>query len=419
MPQKPKKKHLIKGLFFSKKHIILFLLFVVISFEIGSLFIKNPDLQKKFTPAQSDLKKYAQNVINKCKNTPLPTSCFDKEIPKLMDYISMRDAFGVAKIVSEQYKEYTHCHVLGHELSGIETKKDPSKWKDVITQCPAAVCNNGCLHGPLLTRFNKDVLTDEQIRKIKPDLFDVCDPRGTWHPLEVETSMCYHGMGHLNMYITGADVNKSVDLCKYEGTKPNGKNYVQTCIQGVFMEIYQSLEPEDIALVKNIAQTKESVPKFCSQFTGEAWGACHRESWALYQSSLEDPKVTNKFCSYSSDALERRKCFSTVMSSITIAFLLPDNDLHKLDNFCKGLDHDQLDYCYGDAAQRLVQIDTVNTNIALGVCKIAPNNGNQCYSDMIRFGTSTFQPNSSGYKNYCGKLPAPWDKKCLNKDFSF
>ena len=249
---------------------------VAVAFII-TLAIEMPALKQK------NLKKYAEEVLTKCKNAPYRPACFDKEIPKLMDYISMQDAFGVAKIISAQDKEYTHCHVLGHYLSGRETKKDPSKWKDVVAQCPTTICNNGCLHGPLLSRFNNETLTDKQIEEIKPDLKDVCEPRGSWRPLPVEISMCYHGMGHLNMYITGADINKSIELCEYEGVKEDGKNHVQTCTQGVFMQIYQPLEPEDFALTEHLTQTKDTVSDFCDTFSGESWGACNSESWALFR----------------------------------------------------------------------------------------------------------------------------------------
>ncbi|MDP3725913.1 MAG: hypothetical protein Q8R36_01815 [bacterium] len=367
---------------------------------------------------QAGIKKYAEEVLEKCKDAPHRPSCFDREIPKLMDYISMVDAFGVAKIITEEDREYTHCHVLGHYLSGRETAKDPSKWKDVVAQCPTTICNNGCLHGPLLTRFNNEVLTEAQLEEVKSDLKDVCEPRGKWNPLEVEISMCYHGMGHLNMFITGADIEKSIKLCEYEGTKEDGRNYVQTCTQGVFMQIYQPLEPEDFALTGHLTQTQDTVSSFCNQFSGEAWSACRRESWALFRKELENPKEANKFCSYSEDPVERRTCFGTVMSNMTVVLLLEQKNLVKFKTYCDTLDLDQVKYCYGDAAVRLVQIDPRNSDLAARVCKIAPNDGEQCYGDMIQFGYTSFRENSSELKSYCKLLPAYWNQKCFAKDFS-
>jgi hypothetical protein len=198
---------------------------------------------------------FTSTILKTCASSDpnMSHACYDREIPKLMDSptnISMEDAFEVTKHIVEQDPTYAHCHVLGHKLSGKEMKKDPSKWKDVITRCPTEMCNNGCLHGSLMERFNTEYLSDAQIEQLKPDLEDVCEPRDSWHPREVERSMCYHALGHLNMYITRADINKSLELCKLIGTKPDGRNYVETCTHGVFMILYQPIEAEDIALVK-------------------------------------------------------------------------------------------------------------------------------------------------------------------------
>lgn len=383
-------------------------------FIVAELFSLSTNPNKTTLSKEQTIKDYAKSVMEKCKNASYKPSCYDKEIPKLMDVLSMRDAFGVAKVVGEYDKEYTHCHVLGHYLSGRETKKDPSKWKDVIAQCPANVCNNGCLHGPLLAKFNSETLTDKQIEQIKPDLIDVCEPRGNWHPSQEEIAMCYHGMGHLNMYATGADIRKSVRLCEEEGTKNDGRSYVQTCVQGVFMQIYQPLEAEDIALVKKLTQTKDTVLSFCNQFSGESWGACHRESWPLFNQEIQQPKGANAFCSYSQDSVERRKCYSTVMSSMTVNLLLANHDMNKFKLYCDGLDSDQVDYCYSDAANRLIQIDpSANLGFAISVCNIAPHNGDLCFSAMTFFAYGLFPPNSDELKSYCSSLPLTWKQKCL------
>lgn len=405
---------------FNKHKKLKFILAAIISLfivlEIASL-VKNTN-KNTFSQVKT-ISDYAKMVIKKCGEASYKPSCYDKEIPKLMDFLSMKDAFGVAKVVGEYDKEYTHCHVLGHYLSGRETKKDPSKWKDVIAQCPANVCNNGCLHGPLLAKFNSETLTDKQIAQIKPDLINVCEPRGSWHPSQEEIAMCYHGMGHLNMYATGANIGKSVKLCEEEGTKKDGHNYVQTCVQGVFMQIYQPLEAEDIALVKNLVQTKETVNSFCNKFSGESWGACHRESWPLYNQEIQKPQGANVFCSYSSDFAERRKCYSTVMSSMTVNLLLSKGDMSKFKLYCDGLDNDQTDYCYSDGAMRLIQIDpSSNLHLAISVCNIAPKKGDQCFTDMTRFAYGLYLPNSPELTAYCSLLPDFWKNKCLSGDLN-
>lgn len=120
---------------------------------------------------------YADDVIRRCKDEPYRPACYDKEIPKLMDVLTMEEAFEVAQAVIEKDQSYLHCHVLGHYLAGREVEKNPAARKDVIARCPATICNNGCLHGPLLKRFNKEVLDETELAALLPDLQDVCEPR--------------------------------------------------------------------------------------------------------------------------------------------------------------------------------------------------------------------------------------------------
>ena len=102
---------------------------------------------------------------------------------------------------------------------------------------------------------------------------------------------------------------------------------------------------------------------------------------------------------------------------MTVILLLDQNDMNKFKEYCDGLDNDQIEYCYGNAAVRLVQIDPVNSALAARVCAVAPENGNQCYSDMIRFGATSFRDRSSELRSYCKVLPPDWYKKCFMGDF--
>src|SRR3989344_2627856 len=249
---------------------------LMLSFAV--LFLGVVSTRSSSQPSQKQnksLEKYATELIQLCASEKYRPGCYDREIPKLMDVISMEDAFKVTKLIIDKDPSYFHCHVVGHKLAGREVKKNPAAWKDVIARCPANICNNGCLHGPFLERYNKEVLSPQEIEGLIGDLQNVCEPRGAWHPNEVERSMCYHALGHLHMYITGAEIDRALSLCQRVGVKSDGRNYVQTCTEGVFMQIYQPLEPEDFALVKGLTPTKDKVGDFCARFSGESYDACH------------------------------------------------------------------------------------------------------------------------------------------------
>ncbi len=364
---------------------------------------------------------YAQKVVEKCSKEAYTPSCYDREIPKLMDYISMEDAFAVTKLVQEQDDKYLYCHVLGHNLSRRETEKDPSKWVDVITRCPSTMCNNGCLHGSMMARYKTESLTDAQIEELKPDMKIICEPRGTWHPLPIEQSMCYHAIGHLAMYITNADLNKSADLCDLVGVKDDGRNYVQTCTQGVFMQVFQPLEPEDFTLVEKLTPKKEDVKKFCAPFKENPirFTACNIESWPLFRDELKVAKNIERFCSFSNIPFAYKTCQSAMMNLATADFAVDHDDLPKLDKFCMDFSiSERKSDCYTFIAARLMQIDPSYVNKGLEVCKYAEKRGlaKECLKLMAVYGKRTYHVGSNEFKGYCDKMPGEWKNYCLTNN---
>ena len=362
--------------------------------------------------------RYAQAVLAACKDEQFAPNCYDREIPKLMDTkgLSMEDAFAVTRLVQKEDEQYLYCHVLAHKISFRETERDIAKWKDVVARCPTTMCNNGCQHGALMRRFNAEYLTDAQIEELKPDLADVCEPRGTWNPSEVERSMCYHAIGHLAMYITEAEIPRALGVCEGVGVKSDGRNYVQTCTEGVFMSVYQPLEPEDFALVKDVTPKPEGVGAFCSPYTGLAWDACHRESWAINRAKLRTPQGLVDFCSYTNDAIARHICFGAVMNNTTVELVvITGGSADGLRTFCTGLPTGWRGHCFAYAAKRLIQIDPVYMSDAVGICTdaVAAQTGDTCFRELAWYGMFSFHKDSKELRAYCQQLPEEWRQMCI------
>ena len=411
-----------------KFRIILILIVILIAFESMALF--KPDfsfrnignsIKTNNTISNKVLADYAQQVFEKCSKESYTPSCYDKEIPKLMDYISMEDAFAVTKIIQEKDNKYLYCHVLGHNLSRRETEKDPSKWMDVITSCPSTMCNNGCLHGSMMDRYKDEYLSDSEIEELKPDMKIICEPRGTWNPLPIEQSMCYHAIGHLAMYITNADLNKASSLCEFVGKKEDGRDYVQTCTQGVFMQVFQPLEPEDFALVAKLTPKKEDVKKFCAPFKSSPikFVACNIESWPLFRNELKSPPNIERFCSFSDIPFAYKTCQSGIMNLTTSDFMVDHDEILKLDNFCMEFStNERRSECYTFTAGRLMQIDPIYVDKGLRVCQVAEKRGlaEECFRLMAVYGKRTYYKGSSEFKKYCDKMPGDWKNYCLTND---
>src|SRR6185436_3393431 len=210
-------------------------------------------------------------------------ACFDKEIPQLMRSISMEDAFQVASVVQNSEPSYGYCHVLGHELSARETAKNPNDWKDVIHRCPQGICSNGCLHGAAQERFRGEVLNADELVKAQQELIGVCDKTATWNPTGLEAAECFHGLGHLSMYITGGELMRSVNICDTIAIGSDGKPYNTLCYEGAFMQLFQPLDEEDRVLVKDKGPaTKDQLAQFCKQFgPNDKVEACWREGFTM------------------------------------------------------------------------------------------------------------------------------------------
>lgn len=369
------------------------------------------------------LAQYAAAVLAACQSEQFAPSCYDREIPKLMDNqgISMEDAFAVTRLVQKEDSQYLYCHVLAHKISFRETARDITKWKDVVARCPATMCNNGCQHGALMRRFNTEYLSDEQIEEVKPDLADVCEPRGTWNPTEVERSMCYHAIGHLAMFVTKAHIPKSLAICRDIGVKSDGRNYVQTCTEGVFMTVYQPLEPEDFALIASIMPKKETVSQFCQPYAGEAWDACHREAWAINRALIQSPDGLVMFCSYTDNPIGQKKCFAAVMNILTIELVIGSGgETENLANYCMALPASWQADCFSYAAMRLIQIDPLYEDTAVSVCEEAKRQqaGESCFRGLAGYGTFSFHMGSKELAAYCKRLPADWVEPCRNGTIS-
>lgn len=388
--------------------------FALIVFLILVLFGASLHKGNSKNVADRDLEEYANLVLTKCASFPHHQSCYDKEIPILMDgpaNLTLEDAFGVTKLVQEKDTLFPYCHVLGHNLSAKEVKKDPSKWKEVLSRCPSGLCSNGCIHGGFQERFRAESFTDEEVEGIKPDLKSICEKKSNWNPTGLEQASCYHALGHLTMYITDADINYSINLCEEIAVKADGRNFLQVCLDGVFMQIYQPLEPEDFALISGKEVTRERVDKFCASFSGYAKVSCISESWPLYREEImNDPDELIKFCS-KEDKSSQPRCYVGLFYVLTAQF---NFDLERIKNYCLALPKDLEGRCFANTATRLIETDYRNIVKSTELCFNADAPGQEdCFNELLKYSTYNFHAGSPEFFKLCNGLPDPWKDKCL------
>ncbi|MEN9621829.1 MAG: hypothetical protein RLZZ67_263 [Candidatus Parcubacteria bacterium] len=354
----------------------------------------------------------AHTTVTKCSSSKYKPTCYDDEIPKLMGQISMEDAFQVTRLIQDEDPSYRYCHVLGHKLAARETAVDPDKWQDVIKRCPSGLCSNGCIHGAFQERFRKEVLTDEEIEVLKPQFENVCENRSGFNPTGLEKASCYHALGHLFMYVTGADIRKSVSLCKEMTVKPEN-DYSQLCFDGSFMQIFQPLEPDDFALIVGKEVDKKHVKAFCDDYAGKQKGSCWSESWPLFREELYKPENLINHCNYLSEKQERGRCFNALLYVYTAQMGFNQD---KVFDYCSAMPSKYSGNCFAQASSRLIETDYRNGPSAVALCEKGAmyDVDNLCFKELLKYSTFNFHQGSEAFKSFCAVMPVPWNEKCFS-----
>jgi hypothetical protein len=403
----------------SKIRIVVLLYCIGLLLIVGRfIYLKNYKQIDSFVAASKEkiFERYADRIFTQCKKEKYPITCYDREIPKLMEkpaMLSMENAFIVTKLIQQKDPSFAFCHVAGHRLSGNEVKKDPSKWKEVVTRCPSGVCSNGCIHGGFQERFRTDTVTPSQLQALKPEVATLCEKRQNWEPTGIEQASCYHALGHLLMYLTNADIRSALTVCDEIALKQDGRDLRQLCYDGVFMLIFQPLEPEDFALVKGKQPTKEQVPAFCGEYSGKYKISCITESWPLFKEELMSVGGINTVCSHEV-AAEKERCHLTAVYALVVLYRF---DVNKLINYCDALESPDKDRCMAFVAIRFLVTDYNFASKAVNICKEAEKRkaGEECYNALVHYSTYNFHAGSDEFFQFCETFTEPWKSQCLEK----
>ena len=342
--------------------------------------------------------------------------CYEKNVPHLIDEgLSMERVFAVVRLIQDIDPGYQSCHVLAHRITEGEVARDPSKWKDVVVRSPVGICGSGAMHGAFQERFREDAFPDASISQIQSMLSGVCDPRDGWNPAYLDRSSCMHGVGHLLLYVTDADVKKSVALCEVIA-QSREYDFRQTCLDGVFMQLYQPLEPEDETLIRTIAPAAQQTKKFCAQFSGLTYNVCVKESWPAVPGSADTAEGFEALCAQTTDRNAQITCASGLMYAVieNLHYEMP-----RIEAFCNGIkDTGIRDICWGRTASKFVWADWRNIPVALNICSaVVPEESKAaCWEELESYAAQGIPKDSPHMKALCGGMPEPWRTRCANRE---
>ena len=346
----------------------------------------------------------AKKVVRDCAQAADRSACYETEVSALYPELPVVQVFDVVREIRREDPSYQFCHVLAHKIGERVVAEDPERWIDAIPLNPSdGLCSNGFIHGVVGGRFRAEVLDDATLQKLLPDFRRACEPRTGWSPSSLDQAICYHGLGHLYDFITNADLPKALDIC----TQTTTEQYRRVCIEGVFMQIYQPLEPDDYLMIEQmpVKPTKDTVRQFCARFAGTPAyeGACLRESWPLH-AGMTDGTGVESFCSGQPDAAEEIACYQ---SATAIIGRLSLGSPEKAASACEKLPHNRQDMCFGTAAQAVLEENRDDASKAIALCALAADPvARSCMLSLAAQAVFIFGQNKNEMKKFCAALPA-------------
>lgn len=366
--------------------------------------------------AQKSIQTYATEMVELCKDADYRPLCYEQEVPKLVSDLTTDRIFDVIREIRRQDPEYLFCHVLGHELGVYEVSLDPDNWLDVIAKGPTdGLCSNGYAHGALVARFNDEDLSREEFEYALKDLAIACEEREGYTPTDLTKAICYHGVGHVMIHLTLSNVDESLYGCEQIGLKNDGRDYRQLCVEGVYMQLFQPLEPEDFALVDMLPYqpTRENLYRFCSEFSrnDEQFGACWREGWPFFRNDLYTSKGVIDYCSTLTEAQDRDLCF---VSAFTINGRHNLGNAEKMAAVCNGLPSEYKGNCFSRGANAFPEEDPSLVPQAIDMCSRANEEAAQdeCYGFLARVASFNFHEGSEPFEQMCTLLPSEFEAAC-------
>ncbi len=188
----------------TKKHLLLLVAITVVLLGVVAFVTWN---LTRSTSATRSFDDYANMMVQKCADAEYRPTCYEEEVPKLVSELPTEEIFSVIRLIRDKDPEYLYCHVLAHELGRYEVSLDPNNWLNVVATGPTdGLCSNGYAHGALVTRFNDEDLSEEEFNLALKDLAIACEEREGFTPTDLSKAICYHGIGHVLIHMSLADV---------------------------------------------------------------------------------------------------------------------------------------------------------------------------------------------------------------------
>lgn len=361
-------------------------------------------------PVRADSQKIAEDIFRSCAGEDTK-KCYEEKVPALYPQHSVPELFDIVRTLRRMDTSYQFCHVLAHEIGERVVAENPDRWLDAIPLNPTdGMCSNGYIHGVVGGRFRAEVLDGKTIDSLISDFSRACEARPDWQPSDLDRAICYHGLGHLYDFITDANLTEALSLCARTTTD----QFSRVCIEGVFMQIYQPLEPDDFELIKRmpVSPTKETVHSFCASYGEDEFvGACLRESWPFFVSEVQSGSGVEAFCTGHPNEAEEQKCYESATAIIGRMSL---SDSERAAAACTTLPEKWQLTCFTTTARAVIEEDRDAGEAAVALCMRGGTQiGSACIETLARQASFVFGQDKERMARFCEEIPDMYRAQCL------
>jgi len=202
----------------------------VVALAVGASFLYFRDARPKpeasVSVAVKDLNLAMENCFEQNKK-----DCYvqvAKDALEKFPYPTILQAFAQ---IETQPKILTRCHPVMHYLGRLEYQKTRNITQTLIRSRPT--CISGSYHGAVEGYFMaQDIpLNDPDDELYTKTLTGICGQSSDYPQQEIY-NQCNHGIGHALMFVTDADLPRSLKLCDALSSAVESR----LCYTGVFME---------------------------------------------------------------------------------------------------------------------------------------------------------------------------------------
>lgn len=356
----------------------------------------------------------ARAIIALCEHEQYRPACYERAVPALLsEGRTIEYGLLVVRELLELDPAYRYCHTLAHRLAGKEVAKDPSRWTEVALSDPLDICSYGVMHGAFQERFRKEHYPlGTPAPDVARDLGEVCSGEAWSDRTQAEQTNCIHALGHLLLYVTNADLRDAIAICD---TLP-GLDYDdrrRVCYEGVFMQLYQPVEPEDVSLIESIApDDAEDRDVLCSVFEGAARATCLKEGWTLERGLFREPSAFHAFCQRIGAGVEEEEDYCVRSLAYVVAARMHFSP-EEFAAFCKRVP-EWSGRCLAYGAPRFLEIYQGNLEPPFFLCREAERegSGDLCYSYLSHYSARTFKKGSAEAERVCDAMPMMWQRRC-------